>query len=320
MNAFVSDVAAADAALSEDPLAGSTYNFPPSVSCANLQTAAPEQSESSATTSAPPSVIVPKRPRTNLVRSVSIPESTIQKVNPWLRSVSAVLFGRPPIVAGQDPGAYFALLETALEEHKPGTPDELLLLKRMVDEDWRIFILQEFQNATINATIGAQLIDELAESAIADSDQHAVPVIDEVQRLRTKRLVSAALAGDEGAIASIEEKLSRPIGISAQIAPRLNESMPLLSSLDRTIKEAIGRREAYRSQLAKARAGRLQRIVARKMTPDDVRASLPIEGYIRLRDQILQENVNHPLFEKDAVHDPAYQVSVQAPRVDASKD
>jgi hypothetical protein len=318
MTAFVSDVAATDAATPKDPLA--YLADPPSVSCANVQIPAPKQADRSATTSAPASVIAPKHPSAKLVRSVSIPERTIAKVNSWLRSFSAVLFGRPPIVAGQDPGAYFALLEIALEEHKPGTPDELLLLKRMVDDDWRIFTVQELQNATINATIGAQLIDELTESAIANSDQHGAIAFDEVQRLRTKRLVFAALAGDEAAIVSIEEKLGHPIGISAQIAPRLNESMPLVNSLERAIKEATGRREAYRSQLAKARAERLQRIQARKMTPDDVRASLSMVGYVELRELILKENPNHPLFQKaDAVRDPAFQVSVQAPRVDAGK-
>ena len=70
----------------------------------------------------------------------------------------------PPVVAGQDPAAFFACLGRALVEHKPISYDELLLVKRLVEADWRTFLLQEMQSASVSATIGDQLMNEIAET------------------------------------------------------------------------------------------------------------------------------------------------------------
>lgn len=287
---------------------------------ANPETATPVQNEKlSAETQAHPSSVVPPNGVSvkGFAKSSSIPPKIVEKVRPWLMTVFRVFFSRPPVVAGQDPAAYFALLESAVDEHKPACLDELSLLKRVVDEDWRLLLLQEMQTAVFNATIAAEVLDDLTETAAADHTDQPGPANGEAWQLRMKTLVFAALAGDTEAIDLVEQKLGRTLGIWAQITTRLSESMPVLNYLDRAIKESQTRRDAARRQLAQSRAERTQRIQSRQPTASDIRASLSLASYIELRDEILRVQAMNPLLPKaDPTPDP---ISVRVPRDDAAQ-
>lgn len=211
-----------------------------------------------------------------------------------------------------------------MDEHKPRSFDELSSLKRIVDDDWRMLQLQETQTAVFNAAIGAQMLDELAERAGADPTQQAGLAITldagEAEQVRMKMLVFAALAGDKGAVESVEQRLGRGIGISPQITTRLSECMPMLNYLDRAIKESMARRDAARRQLVQARAERLQRIQSRRPTVADIRASLSLASYIELRDEMFKEQQMNPLLSKaEPARDPVDEVSVHAPRDDVAR-
>ena len=63
------------------------------------------------------------------------------------------IFGKPPIMIGENPATYEELLVSVVSEAKPEGLSEYLLVKDIADAEWELVRLHSFKASMLNAAV-----------------------------------------------------------------------------------------------------------------------------------------------------------------------
>lgn len=232
------------------------------------------------------------------VRRTEVPDKILAKLYPNAQVAMRIICERPPVVAGQNPGFYFDLLEVALEDWRPGTLQECSLVKQMVDAEWALLMFQEFQTWLIRTAMANDVLVQLADlKAEANGNEAANKIPSGRERgepgaelffrgglwRKIRSAVFAAVAGDPDAIAFVEQEIGPGrVAIGPQTAKHFEPAFPAHQFADRAINARIAWRDAANCQLQKLRVERLQRKEAHQRNAADIRAEFSLSEYAAL--------------------------------------
>jgi hypothetical protein len=232
-----------------------------------------------------------------------------------------ILLRNLPVIVGQDPALYFDLLELVVEEWRPESLQTCSLVKQLVDAEWELLLLGDFQAWLLNSAIANDLLAQLADlEAEKDHDEQAKnnssgnaqgkPAIELLLRqglwLRMRRIVFAAVSGDADAIALVEQRLGAGrVAMGPQTGKHFESAVPMHLFADRAINTRIARRDAAHRALQRLRIERLQRAETRSRTAADIRAELSLSEYTRLQADLMAEKLpSEPSKNSDLAIEP----------------
>ena len=225
--------------------------------------------------------------------SAGISNKTLQRLPPQIRSAMQIIARRPPVIAGQSAADYYELLEMIMLDWRPGSYEGCSIVKQLADSEWQVFTFQEVQKWLFNAEIAESLVAQIADvegatSGEQKSDRNTPqnssggPTFTETLRT-ARRVVFAAVAGNTRAIDVLENKVGiGPVAMGPHFAEQFAARIPAHIFADRGITAALARRDAAFRQLLKLAAERWKRIESKKVTVEDIRATLSPSEYIRL--------------------------------------
>jgi hypothetical protein len=242
------------------PVLARTASSPRSVSdaLALLEASpAPAKTESVAT-SLPASIDVDASlPQAFTVRPV--PEQ-IQMLDRLANQISPVtgasiraLFRHPPTIIGQSVAEYFELVNAALDDLIPHGFREALLVKQIVDEEWKVLTFSLAQRSLLNAAIAAGLVDRLSESGGEAESQSSEERKSHSRQWR--QVVFAAASGNE-AMRSLVEKHAGTLGFDAFAAKQLMDDIRAHIFADNVVSNALKRLNSAMRQFEQMREAR----------------------------------------------------------------
>jgi hypothetical protein len=219
---------------------------------------------------------------------VEVPQHIVEQLRPKHRPVIRITWRRLPVIAGENASDYFELLNSVVEEWKPLTLEQCLLVKQTADSEWAAIQFQEYRvwlfNAAIAAGLVAQIVDAEIENGgdasdrIVHQDPGLEPCVHQGWLRSVRRVTSAAVAGDQDAIAKIEARIGPDqIGMGPLCVREVERSVPTYLFADRMLNAALARRDNALRRLVKLAAERNTRIEAKQATVADL--SLP--EYVR---------------------------------------
>ena len=222
--------------------------------------------------------------------SAGISNKALQRLHPQVSSVMQIIARRPPVVAGQSAADYYELLEMILQEWTPGTYGECSLVKQLADSEWQVLTFEEVRkwlfNAEIAESLVARIVDETSGEQKSDrslpQNSGGGPTSSEILRA-ARRVVFAAVAGNTSAIDVLENKVGLgPVAMGPYFAEQFAARIPAHIFADRAITAALARRDAAFRQLHILAAERQKRFDSKRMTLQDIRATLPLSEYVKL--------------------------------------
>lgn len=184
-----------------------------------------------------------------------------RKIAPEAIKKLRVVFQKPPVIAGQSIDDYFQLAEAAYLENPTCSFTELSLLRQLVDDEWKIITFCEVQTSLLNFAIAQSVIERLAE---IDSwtDDMQTPA-------QQRRLVFAAIAGDQAKVTAIETALGQ-IGFDAMAAKHMLVDIRAHVYADGVMNATQKRITVTIRELEKMRGARRERREAGKPNPEDL--------------------------------------------------
>jgi hypothetical protein len=215
---------------------------------------------------------------------VEVPEHILAQLRPKHRPVIRITWRRLPIIAGERASDYFELLNSVVEEWKPTTLEQCLLVKQLADSEWAAIQCQEFRVWLLNAAIAAGLVAQIVDAEIENGgdgsdrigqrDPGLEPCVDQRWLRAVRRMTLAAVAGDKDAIAHIEARIGPDqIGMGPLCVREFERCVPTYLFADRMLNAALARRDNALHRLVKLAAERNKRIEAKQATVADL--SLP---------------------------------------------
>ena len=216
----------------------------------------------------------------NARQHVEFPNRILKLMNPETRITVQVVFRYPPIIAGQSLAHYYDLAEAVILDYRPYSYVEVVLVKQLVDEEWRVLTFGEVQKWLLNAAIGNGLVDELADLDDGPSE-------DRQNRMRARRrIVFGAISGEPVMIEQLEKNLGVGcLGLNVNSARHIVDDIRGHIFADSIINAALRRRNGVIQQLEKISEGRYQRMQMKKLTAEDIRAmqaNLALAEYVNL--------------------------------------
>jgi hypothetical protein len=160
------------------------------------------------------------------------------------------MFGKRPIIGGEDAATYDQLLRQIIAEHSPQSLHQWLLIKDIADAAWELLRLSRMKAGAVNAAMPRVLRTLRADgvmmkdATVALMKQHLWDAVDggvQAQARLNKLLREQDLSLDELAAAAFE----RTIGSQAQI--------------DRMTTSTANRRDAAYAELARLRSSSLRK-------------------------------------------------------------
>jgi hypothetical protein len=156
----------------------------------------------------------------------------------------AKIYGKRPIMAGEDGDAYDQLLHAVKLEHDPKTVSEFLLVKDVADAEWELLRLHGLKANMVNASIPKMLEWPGGDYAL---DAKSVA--------RVRELLHRALRGDHDAQKDLEQILTKNhLTLDDVVATAFDETIASQVHADRMIGAAVGRRNAACRELERLRA------------------------------------------------------------------
>ena len=161
-----------------------------------------------------------------------------------LRTAVRKLFGRRPIMAGEDPADYELLMKLVRSDVKPQDLREWLLMKDIVDAEWEVLRLRGLKvtmlHAVIPHAVRAQMFEQRA----------SFPKL--VQPLR--RHVVGILAGDPTSKEELEKLLEgHGLTLDITIAAAFEKTIIAQAHTDRMAASAYDRRNKAYAELERLR-------------------------------------------------------------------
>jgi hypothetical protein len=158
------------------------------------------------------------------------------------------LFGKRPIVAGEDPADYDLLTKLVRKDVKPQALQEWLLMKDIVDAEWELLRLRGLKVTMLHAMVPRAV----------DAQKFGIRPLDEykwVQPLRGHLV--GILAGDPAAKQELE-KLLKAEGLTLDVitATAFEKTIVAQVHTDRMATAAYDRRNAAYAELDRVRAKR----------------------------------------------------------------
>ncbi len=160
-----------------------------------------------------------------------MPASTELEIPSDIRAV----FGKPPIVVGEEPAEYQKLMGLVIADVKPQALREWLLTKDIVDAEWEILRLRGLKVGMLQAFVA---------QALAVQNGVGVNLLSKTAPALRKHVLGVA-AGDKGAEAALEELL-RPYGLTLDLllATAFERTIGPQLHADRMAEAAYERRNA----------------------------------------------------------------------------
>ena len=157
------------------------------------------------------------------------------------------IFGKPPIMAGEDPAEYQELLELIRADVQPQNLQEWFLMRDIAHAEWEILRLRGMKVGMLHA-----MVPRAMSSLIADAEgfppkaKWAVPV---------RKLLVGVVAGDQQAKQDLE-RLLEEFGLTLDVVTAAAFGETIMSQLhtDRMVAAAYERRNAAYAELERRRA------------------------------------------------------------------
>jgi hypothetical protein len=140
------------------------------------------------------------------------------RMSPVIGAYIRALFRHPPTILGQSTAEYYELVNAALDDLIPHDFKEVIVLRQIVDEQWKILTFSGVQGSLLNAAIAAGLVDRLSEPGGEAESQSSEERKSHSRQWR--RVVFAAASGDDAKRSLVEERVGT-IGFDAFAAKRM---------------------------------------------------------------------------------------------------
>jgi hypothetical protein len=158
------------------------------------------------------------------------------------------LFGKPPIMAGENPAEYQQLLELVRADVQPQDLQEWFLMRDIAHAEWELLRLRGMKVGMLHV-----MVPRAMKSLIADA-QGLLPLETEwVAPIR--KLLMAVAAGDQKAKQDLEYRLEG-LGLTLDVVTAATFGETITSQLhtDRMVAAAYERRNAAYAELERRRA------------------------------------------------------------------
>src|SRR5580692_4625268 len=174
-------------------------------------------------------------------------------MSPVIGAYIRALFRHPPIILGQSAAEYYELVTAALGDLIPHDFNEVIVLKQIVDEQWKILTFSGVQGSLLNAAIAAGLVDRLSESGGEAESQSSEERKSHSRQWR--QVVFAAASGNE-AMRSLVEKHAGTLGFDAFAAKQLMDDIRAHIFADNVVSNALKRLNSAMRQFEQMREAR----------------------------------------------------------------
>jgi dsDNA-binding SOS-regulon protein len=179
---------------------------------------------------------------TNIISTITIPEDI------------KALLGKRPLIFGEKPDVYDALLSRVAAAVDPQDTIEWLYLKDVVDITWEIQRLRRFQTSIINNKRRDALGNIIA--AVLDVGENATKVM--VDR---KNLADKFIAGDEETKKLVEPQMKKyDLDDDSVMAEAFDRKLESIEAIDQMLTRAEVRRDRMLEQIACHREAFAQRM------------------------------------------------------------
>jgi hypothetical protein len=168
--------------------------------------------------------------------------------SPKIPAAVRQLFGKPPIMAGEDPAEYEHLIELVRADVKPQDLQEWLLARDIADAEWELLRLRGMKLGMLHA-----MIPRAMNSLITDAQGTFKVEVELVAQVR--KLLVGVVAGDEQAKQDLEQLLEG-FGLSLDVvtAATFGETIRSQVHTNRMVAAAYERRNAAYAELERRRA------------------------------------------------------------------
>jgi hypothetical protein len=223
-----------------------------------------------------PAVAAPMLPAASSRPRVTaeVPERILQRVVPETQvAVVKSLFARPPVIAGQSLSDYYDLMDLVLREYAPIGYAETVLVRQIVDAEWKLVTFAAVQKMLLNLEIAEGILEQIGDRIEAD-DQQQNPT----RFLRLRRIVLAAVCGDQAMLDWVE-KQGAYIGFDAFAARHMLQDLRSHMFAESVTNGAFKQKMIAIRELEKIMAARSQRFSAMEPRPRDVMAMHAALGF-----------------------------------------
>lgn len=163
------------------------------------------------------------------------------------------IFGRPPILPGEDASAYEALLARVSADVKPADIIEKIWVRDTVDLTWEIFRLRIIK-ATLAEFLAQQLTPFVPETPEYATARKTGAITGEVVRQLSQEFAERWIAKEPDAVAWINElETNGRISMHAVMTSSFSRELLRIERVDRLIMAAEGRRNAVLREIGRRR-------------------------------------------------------------------
>jgi hypothetical protein len=175
------------------------------------------------------------------------------------------ILGPPPVVAGEDRGVYYQLLNMVIEEWDPQGHRQWSLVKQIADSEWEAIRFRQARgwvfNAAIARSIFKQIVDHFCQQELLEMEKRQEPFLrmedPSIERkfgqwgfLQWRRKAFAAVLGDRAAIKQVEEKIGRGrVVMDACAAGEFETCITPQLQIDRLFQSSLDSRDSAYDQL-----------------------------------------------------------------------
>jgi hypothetical protein len=203
---------------------------------------------------------------------VEVPARILKLVPPRSDPAVKSLFRHPPVIAGQSIDDYYDLAAVVLSEYCPRGYGEVALVKRIVDEEWKLMTFGEVQKWLLNAEIAEGLLSQLTDLDVGAGDQKAEKSSEAQSRVQQwRRIVFAAVSGNHAMLELVEKQVAY-VAFDAFAARHMLEDIRSHILADSVMGAALKRKLNAMRDLEKLRAAEINRRLTREVTAEDIMA------------------------------------------------
>ena len=166
--------------------------------------------------------------------------------NVTIPAVYRKLFGKPPIIASEDPAVYDQLMELVIADIEPKAASEWLLAKDVTDAEWELLRLKGFKAGMINLRLRGVLKQVIEKSTKWTAKKPCPNSWDMLEKF---------MAGDVAARAAVKE-LAPQLDIDESAVGIFERNIDAQLNADRLVNSAVRRRNAAYAELDRLRSNR----------------------------------------------------------------
>jgi hypothetical protein len=166
--------------------------------------------------------------------------------NTTIPAVYRKLFGKPPIIASEDPAVYQQLMELVIAEFEPKAASEWLLAKDVTDAEWELLRLKGFKVGMINLRLRTRLKSGI-ENPKNWTPKNPCP--------DSSELLERLMAGDLQAQA-IFKQIAPHVNVEENVVDIFERNIDSQLNADRLVDAAVRRRNAAYAEFDRLRSNK----------------------------------------------------------------